>query len=180
VVQLQPQSAPPVQTSGTAQPANNDLALELGAGALALLALGGAAMAVSRRRRSIREEAWEEEPSEPVAEAEPVAPSQPIAAEEPPMTAPPMSAFAWDNEPRGEQSADDDRRHGETWVERAYRGPSANNPSVSLRNRLGRAAFFDKREREVAAGTAEPVDADAGLPEAMVEQQADERELESN
>jgi hypothetical protein len=179
VVQLQPQSAPPVQTTGTAQPANNDLALELGAGALALLALGGAAMAISRRRRSIREEVWEE-PSEPVAEAEPMAPSEPVVAEEPAMVAPPMSAFAWGNEPRGEQPADDDRREGESWVERAYRGPSPSNPSVSLRNRLGRAAFFDKREREVAAGTAEPVDSDAGLPEAMVEQQADEQELESS
>jgi hypothetical protein len=46
---------------------------------------------------------------------------------------------------------------------------------VSLKARLKRAAFFDKRERDVAAGLAEPVDADAGLPEAMTEEQ--EREL---
>ena len=65
----------------------------------------------------------------------------------------------------------DDRFPGETWVQRAYRGPTANNPSVSLRARLKRAAFFDKREREVAAGKAEPVEMDAGLPEAMVEEQ---------
>jgi hypothetical protein len=64
---------------------------------------------------------------------------------------------------------------GESWVDRAYRGPTANNPSASLRNRLKRAAFFDKREREVAAGTADPVDMDAGLPEAMVDER--EREL---
>jgi hypothetical protein len=38
---------------------------------------------------------------------------------------------------------------------------------------LKRAAFFDKREREAAAGLAEPVDANAGLPGAM----AGEREL---
>ena len=49
------------------------------------------------------------------------------------------------------------------------------NPSVSLKVRLRRAAFFDKRERDVAAGTAEPVEPDAGLPETMVEEQ--EREL---
>jgi hypothetical protein len=67
----------------------------------------------------------------------------------------------------------DDRRPGETWVERAYRGPTPNNPSVSLRNRLKRAAFFDKREREAAAGLATPVNANAGLPGAM----AGEREL---
>ena len=57
----------------------------------------------------------------------------------------------------------------ETHVERAMRGPTPDNPSLSLKKRLQRAAFFDKREREVAEGKAEPVDADAGLPEAMTE-----------
>ena len=46
-----------------------------------------------------------------------------------------------------------------------------------LKARLKRAAFFDKREREAAAGTAEAVDPSAGLPDAMVEEQAEEREL---
>jgi hypothetical protein len=96
------------------------------------------------------------------------------------MIAPEVSAFAWGNsQPAAQPAADDesDRLPGESWVERAYRGPSPANPSVSLRARLKRAAFFDKREREVAQGTAEPVEADAGLPEAMVEEQAEEREL---
>jgi hypothetical protein len=57
----------------------------------------------------------------------------------------------------------------ESHVERAMRGPTPDNPSLSLKKRLKRAAFFDQREREVAAGDAEPVDADAGLPEAMTE-----------
>jgi hypothetical protein len=48
-------------------------------------------------------------------------------------------------------------------------GPTPDNPSLSLKKRMKRAAFFDQREREVAAGTAEPVDAGAGLPEQMVE-----------
>ena len=89
------------------------------------------------------------------------------------------SAFTWGSRPdaseQAERDSDDDRLPGESWVERAYRGPSANNPSVSLKNRLRRAAFFDKRERDVAAGIAEPVDPDAGLPDAMSEQ--DEHEL---
>ena len=42
------------------------------------------------------------------------------------------------------------------------------NPSLSLKTRLKRAAFFDKREREVEAGEAEPVDPEAGLPEAGI------------
>jgi hypothetical protein len=57
----------------------------------------------------------------------------------------------------------------ESHVDRAMRGPTPDNPSLSLKKRLQRAAFFDKREREVAAGEAEPVDADAGLPEALTE-----------
>lgn len=49
-------------------------------------------------------------------------------------------------------------------------GPTPENPSLSLKKRLKRAAFFDQREREVAAGEAKPVDSDAGLPEQMVEE----------
>ena len=108
---------------------------------------------------------------------------QVIHNEEPAMIAPASSAFSWGEAERasvptsaGEQgAADDDRLPGESWVQRAYRGPTPNNPSVSLRARLKRAAFFDKRERDVAAGRAEPVDMDAGLPEAMVDEQ--DREL---
>ena len=58
----------------------------------------------------------------------------------------------------------------ESHVDRAMRGPTPDNPSLSLKTRLKRAAFFDKRDREVAEGTAEPVDPTAGLPEAGVEE----------
>ena len=47
--------------------------------------------------------------------------------------------------------------------------PDPHNPSLSLKKRLKRAAFFDQRDREAAAGKAVPVDPDAGLPEQMVE-----------
>ena len=57
----------------------------------------------------------------------------------------------------------------ESHVDRAMLGPIPDNPSVSLKKRLKRAAFFDQREREVAAGEAVPVDTDAGLPEQMIE-----------
>jgi len=56
---------------------------------------------------------------------------------------------------------------GESHVDRAMRGPTPDNPSLSLKKRLKRAAFFDKRDREVAEGQAAPVDADAGLPDAV-------------
>jgi len=177
---------PANQPAAAARPSNttND-ALPIAGGALALLALGGAAYAVSRRRR--RQDEWHEEwVDEPAMEEESVV-AAPVAAEprhdpifhEEQAAAAAPSAFAWGDKPEPAQQADresgDDRLPGESWVERAYRGPSANNPSVSLKNRLRRAAFFDKRERDVAAGVAEPVDPDAGLPEAMGDQE--QREL---
>ena len=58
----------------------------------------------------------------------------------------------------------------ESHVDRAMRGPTPDNPSLSLKTRLKRAAFFDKREREVEAGEAERVDPETGLPEAGVEE----------
>jgi len=166
--------APAAQTTG----GMNDTALELGGGGLALLALGAAAFAiVSSRRRRKDAEAWDYDRLESTDEAGPVH-SEPVDGHEPQMIAPEPSAFAWGNERPAANATDDgsDRRPGETWIERAYRGPSPANPSVSLRARLKRAAFFDKREREVAAGTAEPIETDAGLPEAMVEEQETARE----
>jgi resuscitation-promoting factor RpfA len=188
-VAAKPAPAQPAQAAKTGGLAH-DTAIELGGGALALLALGGAAFAIARRRRNADEDEYYADEAtgdhfEPVAEPEPIPAEQPVAEAEPARHEPEVmaaaapagaSAFAWGNGAPAEQASDDDgsdRRPGETWVERAYRGPSPANPSVSLRARLRRAAFFDKREREVAAGTAEPVDADEGLPEAMIEEQED-------
>jgi hypothetical protein len=177
VVRLNSKPAP-AKTSA-AKPIDNNTLEIAGGGALALLAIGGITAALIGRRRNRREKELADaqtlayEPFETAAAHE-HAPA--VHHEEP---AAPASAFAWGNQAQAdapartnERTADgDDRRPGESWVERAYRGPSANNPSVSLRTRLKRAAFFDKREREAAAGTAEPVDASAGLPDAMVEEQ---------
>jgi hypothetical protein len=179
-------STPPAKSAARPAGPIDNTELMFGGGALALLALGGAAFAMSRRRR--HEDEWVDEPAmeyEPAVEHDPVD-ATPVEArhdpvihqEEPAMSGP--SAFAWSGEQstaaqQPDRDADDDRLPGESWVERAYRGPSSGNPSVSLKHRLRRAAFFDKRERDVAAGLAEPVDMDAGLPDAMVEEQ--EREL---
>ena len=62
----------------------------------------------------------------------------------------------------------------ESHMDRALLGPTPDNPSLSLKTRLKRAAFFDQRERQVEAGEAEPVDPEAGLPEAGVEEGFDQ------
>jgi hypothetical protein len=151
---------------------------EIGGGALAAIILGMGALALSRRKRRRDEESWNFEPTEPAAEdtslaEEPMTLTREVHQSQPAMVAPEFSAFAWNKEQPCDQPVDDgsDRCPGETWVERAQRGPSPANPSASLKTRLSRAAFFDKRERDVAAGKAEPIDPDAGLPEAMVDEQ---------
>jgi hypothetical protein len=170
---------PPARHASADRSAQN--AEMVGGGALALLALGGGAYALSRRRRRedevVYEDAYEPE-TQVLTDDGSISGHDPIFEEQPAIVAP--SAFAWGNHEPVKQQLDDgaDRQSGETWVERAYRGPSPANPSVSLRNRLKRAAFFDKRERDVAEGKAEPVDADAGLPEAAVEEQATQHERE--
>lgn len=177
---------PAASVPATRAISSNDTALELGGGAIAILALGGAAFAIARRRRRQEEEQWygqeatREEYAEPVAatKAEPL--ESPVAKEQPAIIAP--AAFAWGNNPRRAQPEEagdgSDRRPGESWVERAYRGQSPANPSASLRARLKRAAFFDKREREVAAGKAEPVETGAGLPDVLAEERPAEAERE--
>jgi len=180
VVDVNSTPATPPTTAATEGVKQDDTLPIAAGGALALLVLGGGAVALVRRRRAHEEEEWyEDDAVEPAPTEAPVEPEPAIHQEQPAILAP--SAFAWRNapsepmrasEPMGEQ---DDRMQGESWIQRAYRGPTPNNPSVSLRARLKRAAFFDKRERDVAAGKAKPVEMDAGLPEAMVEEQ--EREL---
>lgn len=187
---------PSAQPQAAAKPPkqNSDMPFEIGGGAIAILALGGAAYAIARRRKREDEDEWyEEEPyydeshAAPVAaaadseepEASPLPRHDPVAEEQPAIVAPAASAFSWGAANEAGKVSDDgsDRRPGESWIERAYRGPSPANPSVSLRNRLRRAAFFDKRERDVAAGRAEPVDAGAGLPDAMDDDRTSAREL---
>ena len=176
----QPARSKPVATIGGAP--IDERTIEIGGGALAIVILGSAVLAMrSRKRRRADEEAWDYDASEPATDEapaeEPMTLTHPASEPQPTIVAPAASAFAWGKDEPCDNPTDDgsDRCPGETWVERAYRGPSPANPSVSLKARLHRAAFFDKREREVAAGKAEPIDPDAGLPEAMVEEQ--EREV---
>jgi hypothetical protein len=149
----------------------------MGGGALVLLVGGAVAIAAARRRRE-REPVLGYEIQDQPLHSETARPQ--MLHEQPAMVAPSASAFSWGgsdhaHDPQVEHAG---RRQGESWVERAYRGPSADNPSLSLRKRLKRAAFYDKREREAAQGTARPLEADAGLPESMTDTTR-QRELEA-
>lgn len=120
-------------------------------GILGLLVLGGGFTALARRRRKVT-----------TAQSEP-APVAPRQAPMPAVAPTERSAFAWgQREPVRDEPA---TTAGGNWIERARRGPTPDNPSLSLKKRLKRAAFFERREREVAAGSAKPVAARAGLPQ---------------
>jgi len=172
IVDLNAKSPPPTPAVAAKPPRKKDPTLPIAGGALAFLAIGGAAAAMSRRRHNEGDEWIEEEPNAEPTDAVPA--DEPLLREEQPAIVAP-STITW--EPAMEVKPETGRAEGETYVERAYRGPSPDNPSLSLRKRLKRAAFLDKRERDAAAGRALPVDATAGLPARMVEKQQ-ERELD--
>ena len=140
----------PVETA-----TSNDMLPIAGAAGLGILALAGAGFAMRRRRRD----------DDVVAEQAMVEPD--YVAAMPLAIAPiPSSAFAWgDKAPVATPAT---APTGLSWIEAAKRGPTPDNPSASLKKRLARAAFFDQRERAVAAGTAVPVSPMAGLPKRMV------------
>jgi hypothetical protein len=172
VVDLSSSPAETGQSVTAPAPEKSDNVLPIMGGGALILVLGGVVAIAAARRRRDRQPVLDyrvvDESAEPAASHR-----APVRHDEPAMSGP--SAFAWG----GRTAADvPTRTRAETWVERAYRGPSPDNPSLSLRKRLKRAAFFDQREREAAAGKAQPVDADAGLPEHMTET-VHEREREA-
>ena len=146
------------QVEPTAEPISDGTSAQLAfGGALALLALAGAALGLSRRRKARR--MVDEYDYEPVAAA-----PAPLATTTPEHVRP---AFDWgQSNPPPVMAAS----HGkESFTERARRGPTPDNPSLSLKKRLKRATFFEQREREVAAGEATPIDRFAGLSQKAVE-----------
>ncbi|HEV2044624.1 MAG TPA: hypothetical protein VGR05_08100 [Sphingomicrobium sp.] len=137
---------------------DNDLLPIAGAAGLGILALAGASLALRRRRREddvVIDETYHE-PTLARAAPMPVA-TAPIAAA-PLAASVDKSAFNWGNTEREPASS-------KSWIDAARRGPTPDNPSLSLKKRLRRASFFEQRERAVAAGTAVPVSPMAGLPD---------------
>jgi len=145
-----PKPAATVTTSRSSTTSDETLPIAIGLG---VIAVGGAAFALSRRKRDDEaDELLLDTPVEPapVVAAEPVA-IAPRLAEPTPMAAAPAMATAAEGPSRLPNGFDLSRfgRHARA----AYLGPTPDNPSHSLKRRLKRASFFDQREREAAAGT---------------------------
>lgn len=164
---MTPEVAPPVETSDAAISADTMLPIA-GAAGLGIVALAGFGMAMRRRRKDghvVRDD-WHE-PAMTRQVAEPVA-ARPITATSGSVT--PQAerpAFAWGNMAPVAAAAAPAAARNESRIEAAYRGPTPDNPFLSLKKRLRRAAFFDQRERAVRAGKAAPVSPMAGLPRAL-------------
>ncbi len=137
-----PPAAPAATATQTTQSVTtNDETLPIAGGiGLAVIALGGAAYAFSRRRRDDDELVLERTPVETVAVPE----AAPVAAA-PVMAAPVTRAM-----PKTLPNGFDISRFGRH-TQAAYLGRTPDNPSYSLKRRLKRASFFDQREREAAA-----------------------------
>ena len=140
----------------------DDDALPIAAGAgLGLLLLGGAAAGLRRRRR--KHEFVREPVSEPAF-------ARPVRVE--PVAHRPAPSPAREMAPKPFMAAPAAGTAGLSHVERAKRGPTPENPFLSLKKRLKRAAFFEQRDRAVAAGRAKAVDPMAGLPDRLVKAMA--------
>ena len=170
-------SAPVAEPPAPAETSSIDPMVPVaGIGALGILALVGTGLVVRRRRRRADEAddaarrqfiatgADSDADAGPVmAEPEPAMTVEPAAMIEPdPAPAAPVAAFAPARPP-----ADCIEAAPGSHVEAACEGPTADNPSLSIKKRVKRAQFFDQREFLVAAGEAVPVEPDAGLPDAV-------------
>jgi hypothetical protein len=133
-----------------------------GAAGLVLLALIGVVLALRRRTRRNEEELAAVDEVEPAFEGP--APVDPLfaAQQSAPLAAVPAAAVA-ESALSGPCADAAPGSH----VEAACDGPTEDNPSLSIKKRLKRAQFFDQREQLAAAGMAVPVEADAGLPDAV-------------
>jgi hypothetical protein len=178
---------PPVRDTSAAS--NNLLPIAGGAAGLGLLGLIGLGLTMRRRkhRRDEEEIAAAEQAqlaSEGPVQADPLfaepafaplaaepAVAAPAVASAPLAAEPAVAATVAASESAALPAACDEAAPG-SHVEAACDGPTDDNPSLSIKKRLKRAQFFDQREQLAAAGMAVPVETDAGLPDALIEEQA--------
>jgi hypothetical protein len=139
-----PTPAPrPIAKTTTTQGIDDDTLALAGAGGVGIVLLAGGAFALSRRKRRDGEGEMVYETIEP--EATPAVVMVPASAPIAPAPMAPAMAATASALPDGF----DISRFG-PHVQAAYRGPTEDNPSLSLKARLKRAAFYDRRERLAA------------------------------
>ena len=151
-----------------------------GIGALGILALTGFGLAARRRHRRAEDaddaarrefvgtEADADNDLEPAMMVEPDLHSEPTMVDVPkPATPAEAAATALAASAPARPPAECIEAAPGSHVEAACEGPTADNPSLSIKKRVKRAQFFDQREFLVAAGEAVPVEPDAGLPDAL-------------
>jgi hypothetical protein len=161
-------ATPPAQTTSAA---SNDMLPIAGAAGLGFLGLLGVGLAMrSRRRRNEEEFAAAEQDElagEAPAQADPLF-SEPAFAPHTADPAPALALGAAVGSAPAPASECVDAAPG-SHVEAACEGPTADNPSLSIKKRLKRAHFFDQREFLAAAGEVAPIADDAGLPDLITE-----------
>ncbi|RIX32471.1 hypothetical protein [Sphingomonas edaphi] len=150
----EPIAPTPTEPAGVAANDALENALPIaGAAGLGILALAGAGMAVRRRKRRAEDEGiygddeWVGD--QPVAYSDPVSSPEPAFARAPE----PSPAAVIHGAPVTALPAGFDLSRYGRHVHAAYRGPTPDNPSLSLKNRLRRASFFDQQERRAAQAT---------------------------
>ncbi|WP_340315334.1 hypothetical protein [Rhizorhabdus argentea] len=149
-----------MQRSVTHTDGSDDVLPIAGAG-VAILALAGGALALGRRRRDADADELALAPFREIAPREP-GHIAPVAASAVPVMASDDRAESFiDDAPVTAVPAGFDLSRFGRHTRAAYQGPTANNPSHSLKRRLKRASFFDQRERE---GLATPVPAQSASP----------------
>lgn len=155
-----PAEPAPVELIDNGLTLSNEMLPIAGAALVGLLALVGAFLLIRRRRRlrRIEDDEVAYEPEADLAEPRPAMfePSREPAFAAASAAAPAATAGpAHDPVPGADQapalSEDFDLSKFSPRVQAAYRGPTPDNPSVSLKHRLSHAALMD--EREAAAGT---------------------------
>ncbi|MFC3420884.1 hypothetical protein ACFOHO_02085 [Rhizorhabdus histidinilytica] len=138
----------PAPTPRAAQvDADNDLLPIAGAAGVAILLIGGGVYAMRRRRDEDEEELLLADTVETPAEPVPAVAAAPLSmADTTPAPAPTMDA------PVTAVPAGFDISRFGPHTQAAYRGPTPDNPSLSLKRRLRVASFLDNRERMAAEG----------------------------
>jgi hypothetical protein len=146
-----------------------ELAGVAGAG---LLVLGGGALLFERRRKAKRDD--EVGVYEPLVEPGPAAPPEFAPAF---FTGSPDPATLPPDRPLTEIPDDVDTSELGPHMQAAYRGPTPDNPSLSLKKRLKRARFFDERDRQAGAQPAESnASAEAMIAHARAAREAHDEE----